>query len=100
MVQSASIKSLHTISSSSINQDEEQIKELLHWIIDRVEKDSAHEETPLILFDASSSIHRKNRLASGSDDVFSNSDNHKHSSTILIDDKTPTADLHRNRFNT
>lgn len=100
MAQSTSIKNLYqTTTTKIIDSDEEQIKEIMHSIIDQIEKKTDNETVPLVLFDASSAAHRALTPDQSypllSDDLVSTIDIQKHSTTILFDSKDYEQDQSR-----
>jgi hypothetical protein len=90
MCHSSSIKTLHQSSAISLNNDEEQIRDLISSLIDKIDKDmNISDDTNFVLFNASSNTRR--RLLSDKqtldNDVYQSVDDHKHSHGILINDE-------------
>ena len=101
MVHSSSVKSLQRCAMKSFNSDEEKIQDLLSSLIDRIEKDVDSSrpapESPLLLFNAASAVHRAvstdteffSTSSLDGHDVLQSLDDYKHSVGVLFDEKDP-----------
>ena len=91
MCHSSSIKTLHQSSTISLNNDEEQIRDLISSLIDKIDKDmNISDDTNFVLFNASSNTRRRllsDKQTLNNDDMCQSIDEHKHSHGILIDDE-------------
>ncbi|CAF1378998.1 unnamed protein product [Adineta steineri] len=86
MCHSSSIKNIHQCSTTSMNNDEEQVHDLMSSLLDKIDKEfNSSIDTSRMLFNASSANQR--RISTDNEDLFYSLDGVKHSSGILINDK-------------
>ncbi len=84
---SISLKSLHQYSTILSNNDEEQIRDLISLLVDKIDKEmNTSNDFSVKLFNASS-INRHRILSDNNEDLFQTFDDCKHSIGILVDDK-------------
>lgn len=99
MVHSTSVKNLQRCAIKSSSSAEEQIRDLLSSMISRIEKDAEPShlspESPLLLFDVASPVHRAVSTdlelyptsSIDGQDLFQPLDDYKHSVGVLCEDK-------------
>ena len=99
MVHSISVKSLQRCAIKTSSSDEEQIRDLLSSMIGQIEKEAEPSqpspESPLLLFDVASPVHRAVSTdlefyptsSIDGQDLFQPLDDYKHSVGVLFEDK-------------
>ncbi len=87
MYHSISLKSLHQSPTILSNNDEEQIRDLISSLVDKIDKEMNNSnDLSVKLFNASSISHH--RISSdNNEDLFQTLDDCKHSIGILVDDQ-------------
>jgi hypothetical protein len=91
MCHSTSIKNLHQSTTILSNNDEEQISDLMSFLLDNIDKKmNSSIDSPIMLFNASSN--NRHRISSdNTDDFLFSFDDSKHSIGVLVDDKDITS---------